>query len=103
MIEFWEKLLSERNRSVIFHKNLVSTITSWLTEMSTVQIRGVRHTSTLIGLKLVTQICEICTKLKSELAVTEKHAQKKGNKKIIEELQSNLKFMESVVNKFFNG
>jgi cohesin complex subunit SA-1/2 len=84
--EFLERLIvSAAELGVLYTTDLIATIQTWITCMSSSQLRSFRHTATVVALEILTALCDVAAAVDKEADVLDrqKAAEKKrkaGNK-----------------------
>lgn len=80
LTEFFERLIfSSAESDQLYNTELMRCIQYWVTPMSSSQIRGFRHTSTIIALEIETALADVATSVEKEAEVVTR--QRKGERK----------------------
>lgn len=81
MLLLFQTIIIRCKYEAIYDGMLIETLQTWLTTMSSSTYRPFRHTATLVGLKIVSALCEVGESLRHELATTNSqlNAAKKGS------------------------
>ncbi|KAI9513450.1 hypothetical protein F5148DRAFT_1273088 [Russula earlei] len=78
--EFLERLIiSAAELGILYTTDLVATIQTWITCMSSSQLRSFRHTATVVALEILTALCDVAAATDKEADVLDR--QKAGEKK----------------------
>jgi cohesin complex subunit SA-1/2 len=84
--EFIERLVvSAAELGLLYTTDLIATIQTWITCMSSSQLRSFRHTATVVALEILTALCDVAAAVEKEADVLDRQraAEKKrkaGNK-----------------------
>ncbi|KAI9250834.1 hypothetical protein EDC94DRAFT_310101 [Helicostylum pulchrum] len=115
MLTLFQEIIVQCKYDAIYDGILIETLQSWLTTMSSSVYRPFRHTATLVGLKIISALCDVGEKLRDELAVAnrqlnnEKKKADKSNNKLrglkqkSTTAQTKCKDLEEFLTEFFNG
>lgn len=80
LTEFFERLIfSSAESDQLYNTELVRCMQYWVTPMSSSQIRGFRHTSTIIALEIQTALADVASSIEKEAEVVAR--QRKGERK----------------------
>jgi cohesin complex subunit SA-1/2 len=80
LTEFFERLIfSSAESDQLYNTELMRCIQYWVTPMSSSQIRGFRHTSTIIALEIETALADVAASVEKEAEVIAR--QRKGERK----------------------
>lgn len=80
LTEFFERLIfSSAESDQLYNTELMRCIQYWVTPMSSSQIRGFRHTSTIIALEIETALADLAASVEKEAEVVAR--QRKGERK----------------------
>ena len=80
LMEFFERLIfSSAESDQLYNTELMRCIQYWVTPMSSSQIRGFRHTSTIIALLIETALADVAASVEKEAEVVAR--QRKGERK----------------------
>jgi len=80
LTEFFERLIfSSAESDQLYNTELMRCIQYWVTPMSSSQIRGFRHTSTIIALLIETALADVAASVEKEAEVIAR--QRKGERK----------------------
>ena len=80
LTEFFERLIfSSAESDQLYNTELMRCIQYWVTPMSSSQIRGFRHTSTIIALEIETALVDVAASVEKEAEVVAR--QRKGERK----------------------
>lgn len=80
LTEFFERLIfSSAESDQLYNTELMRCIQYWVTPMSSSQIRGFRHTSTIIALEIETALAVVAASVEKEAEVVAR--QRKGERK----------------------
>ncbi|KAI8068989.1 hypothetical protein BDF21DRAFT_465946 [Thamnidium elegans] len=114
MLTLFQEIIIQCKYDAIYDGILIETLQSWLTTISV--YRPFRHTATLVGLKIISALCDVGEKLRDELAVAnrqlnaeKKKADKSNNSKLrglkqkSTTAQTKCKDLEEFLTEFFNG
>ncbi|KAI9463987.1 hypothetical protein BJY52DRAFT_1115027 [Lactarius psammicola] len=78
--EFLERLIvSAAEIGVLYTTDLMATIQTWITCMSSSQLRSFRHTATVVALEILTALCDVAASVDKEAGVLGR--QRAGEKK----------------------
>ncbi|KAI0301249.1 hypothetical protein BC826DRAFT_1155978 [Russula brevipes] len=78
--EFLERLIiSAAELGVIYTTDLMATIQTWTTSMSSSQLRSFRHTATVVALEILTALCDVAAAVDKEADVLDR--QRAGERK----------------------
>jgi cohesin complex subunit SA-1/2 len=78
--EFLERLIvSAAELGVLYTTDLMATIQTWITCMSSSQLRSFRHTATVVALEILTALCDVSAAVDKEADVLNR--QKVGERK----------------------
>ncbi|KAH8981938.1 hypothetical protein EDB86DRAFT_2973582 [Lactarius hatsudake] len=78
--EFLERLIiSAAEVGVLYTTDLMATIQTWITCMSSSQLRSFRHTATVVALEILTALCDVAASVEKEAGVLDR--QRAGEKK----------------------
>jgi cohesin complex subunit SA-1/2 len=78
--EFLERLIvSAAELGILYTTDLIATIQTWITCMSSSQLRSFRHTATVVALEILTALCDVAAAVDKEADVLAR--QKAGEKK----------------------
>lgn len=78
--EFLERLIvSAAEIGVLYTTDLMATIQTWITCMSSSQLRSFRHTATVVALEILTALCDVAASVDKEAGVLDR--QRAGEKK----------------------
>ncbi|KAH9064622.1 hypothetical protein EDB87DRAFT_1804088 [Lactarius vividus] len=78
--EFLERLIvSAAEVGVLYTTDLMATIQTWITCMSSSQLRSFRHTATVVALEILTALCDVAASVDKEAGVLDR--QRAGEKK----------------------
>lgn len=78
--EFLERLIvSAAELGVLYTTDLMATIQTWITCMSSSQLRSFRHTATVVALEILTALCDVAAAVDKEAGVLNR--QKAGERK----------------------
>ena len=78
--EFLERLIiSAAELGVLYTTDLMATIQTWITCMSSSQLRSFRHTATVVALEILTALCDVAAAVDKEADVLDR--QKAGERK----------------------
>ncbi|OBZ86050.1 Cohesin subunit SA-1 [Choanephora cucurbitarum] len=114
LLLFFEELIEQCQHNAIYDGVLIETLQNWLTTMSSSVYRPFRHTATLVGLKIIGQLCVIGEKERNNLSVASRqmNAEKKKksqtkNLNLLQQnyvaIQSRCKDLEEYLKEFFEG
>jgi len=80
LTEFFERIIfSSAESDQLYNTELMRCIQYWVTPMSSSQIRGFRHTSTIIALLIETALADVAASVEKEAEVVSR--QRKGERK----------------------
>ncbi|KAN0139259.1 hypothetical protein V8E53_002760 [Lactarius tabidus] len=78
--EFLERLIvSAAEIGALYTTDLMETIQTWITCMSSSQLRSFRHTATVVALEILTALCDVAASVDKEAGVLDR--QRAGEKK----------------------
>lgn len=78
--EFLERLIvSAAELGALYTTDLMATIQTWITCMSSSQLRNFRHTATVVALEILTALCDVAAAVDKEADVLNR--QKAGERK----------------------
>ncbi|KAG0057519.1 hypothetical protein BGZ83_009158 [Gryganskiella cystojenkinii] len=70
LLEFFSRLIQKAQSEIMFDKNFMDTLLSWTFSLSSTTFRPVRHTSTVVGLNILSSLAEIASDIQDELNIT---------------------------------
>lgn len=116
-MDFVDSLIQQCQHSIIYDEYMLDTLVSWLIRLSDSPVRAFRHTSTLVGMKLVSALISIAKTVHIELDHTQRQLDsesgKVSSKKAMEkiemlqnkrqELRQNISDLEDMMNFVHQG
>ncbi|KAG2212709.1 hypothetical protein INT47_000686, partial [Mucor saturninus] len=83
MLSLFHEIIVQCKFDAIYDGILIETLQSWLATMSSSIYRPFRHTATLVGLKIISALCDVGESLRDDLAIAARQlrAEKKKTEK----------------------
>ncbi|KAM3866989.1 cohesin subunit SA-1 [Diretmus argenteus] len=114
LCEFVRVLVRSCQNSLLYDQYLFSSLMDLLTGMSDSQVRAFRHTSTLLAMKLMTEVMEVAVNVSTQLQISQRrydleNAQDRAPARLevlqatISELQENREVLSSLMHSTFRG